>query len=130
MTEKLNNMEALLNIQQAIKSTKDQRNDFGKFNYRSAEGIYSAVKPLLKEHNLVLIINDELQEMGGNIYIVAKASLYNFESDKPFITVSGYAKEAVSKKGMSSEQVTGSASSYARKYALGGLFLLDDNKDP
>jgi len=115
----------LADIQRKLKATKSQFNSFGKYNYRSCEDILEAVKPLLK-HN-ILIITDEPIEVGGRIYIRATAT---FSGDGQVIEASAVAREAETKKGMDDAQITGSASSYARKYALNGLFCIDDNKDP
>jgi len=115
----------LADIQRKLKATKSQFNSFGKYNYRSCEDILEAVKPLLK-HN-ILIITDEPIEVGGRIYIRATAT---FSGDGQVIETSAVAREAETKKGMDDAQITGSASSYARKYALNGLFCIDDNKDP
>ena len=119
-------MKELINIQQKLKAPKGQRNTFGNYNYRSAEDILEAVKPLLAENNCVLTISDELVHLGERYYIKATATL---ESDTKRVFVSAYAREAESKKGMDESQVTGTASSYARKYALNGLFCIDDTKD-
>ena len=111
-------------IQQKLKAPKNQRNNFGNYNYRSCEDILEAVKPLLGESMLTL--SDEIVEIGGRVYVKATASFWN-ESEQFYTTA--YARESLDKKGMDSAQITGSASSYARKYALNGLFLIDDNKD-
>jgi len=116
----------LADIQKNLKATKSQFNSFGKYSYRSCEDILEAVKPLLG-HN-VLTIDDEVIEVGGRVYIKATARLTG--EDTTFISTSAIAREAASKKGMDDAQITGSASSYARKYALNGLFCIDDNKDP
>lgn len=123
--------EKLANVQQALKAPKDQRNNFGNYNYRSCEGILEAVKPLLAKNELALTLTDEMVEVGGRIYVKATATVFNAGKDMGEATVSaeGYAREEESKKGMDSSQITGAASSYARKYALNGLFCIDDNKD-
>lgn len=123
--------EKLANVQQALKAPKDQRNNFGNYNYRSCEGILEAVKPLLAKNELALTLTDEMVEVGGRIYVKATAAVFNAGKDMGEATVSaeGYAREEESKKGMDSSQITGAASSYARKYALNGLFCIDDNKD-
>lgn len=123
--------EKLANVQQALKAPKDQRNNFGNYNYRSCEGILEAVKPLLAKNELALTLTDEMVEVGGRIYVKATATVFNAGKDMGEATVSaeGYAREEENKKGMDSSQITGAASSYARKYALNGLFCIDDNKD-
>ena len=120
--------EKLLNIQQALKAPKNQRNNFGGYNYRSCEDILEAVKPLLKENACVLTIYDELVNIGERYYIKATARLIDVES-AGYIENTAYAREADAKKGMDESQVTGACSSYARKYALNGLFCIDDVKD-
>ena len=101
------------------------------YRYRSAEGILEAVKPLLTENKCVLLLKDGLESIEGRVYIKATAQFFDVESEKPYIgiEVTAYAREDESKKGMDACQVTGAASSYARKYALNGLFCIDDNKD-
>lgn len=120
--------EKLLKIQQELKAPKNQRNNFGGYNYRSCEDILEAVKPILKEENLVLTLNDELVYIGNRYYIKATATLYDCDS-KDSISNTAYAREEETKKGMDGSQITGASSSYARKYALNGLFLIDDVKD-
>lgn len=115
-------------IQQELKAPKNQRNNFGGYNYRSCEDILEAVKPLLKEQKLVMNISDELVYIGERYYIKATAILTDIESNDQFINVA-YAREEETKRGMDCSQITGTASSYARKYALNGLFLIDDTKD-
>jgi len=117
-------MSILNDIQRNLKAPKNQRNNFGNYNYRSCEDILSAVKPLLS--GATLTISDEMVEVGGRVYVKAIASL--IEGDK-VISTTAYAREADVVKGMSPSQVTGAASSYARKYALNGLFAIDDTKD-
>ena len=118
----------LMNIQQELKAPKGQYNDFGKYAYRSCEDILEAVKPLLRKEKVVLTISDELQYIGNRYYIKATATLIDTESDA-IISNSAYAREEETKKGMDGSQITGASSSYARKYALNGLFGIDDNKD-
>lgn len=118
----------LMNIQQELKAPKIQYNSFGKYAYRSCEDILEAVKPLLKKEKVVLTISDELQYIGNRYYIKATATLIDTESDST-ISNSAYAREEETKKGMDGSQITGASSSYARKYALNGLFGIDDNKD-
>ena len=119
--------EKLLNIQQALKAPKNQYNKFGDFNYRSCEDILEAVKPLLKENSCILIISDELVNIGARYYIKATATLRDAGGEE--ISNTAYAREADAKKGMDESQITGACSSYARKYALNGLFCIDDVKD-
>ena len=118
----------LMNIQQELKAPKGQYNNFGKYAYRSCEDILEAVKPLLKKEKVVLTISDELQYIGNRYYIKATATLIDTESEA-IISNSAYAREEETKKGMDGSQITGASSSYARKYALNGLFGIDDNKD-
>ena len=119
----MNIYEQLLNVQLELKAPKNLNNSFGGFKYRSAEGIYEAVKPILQKHNLTLFVSDEIVEIGGKNYIKATATLSNFENQT--ISATAYARECEEKKGMDSSQLSGSSSSYARKYALNGLFLID-----
>lgn len=121
--------EKLLNIQQELKAPKSQRNDFGNFSYRSCEDILEAVKPLLKANNCVLTISDELVNIGERYYIKATATLSSVEEMGGIISNSAYAREPAEKKGADLSQITGACSSYARKYALNGLFCIDDQKD-
>lgn len=120
--------EKLMRIQTQIKAPKNLYNSFGKYKYRNAEGICEAVKPYLEREKVILVLSDEVVEVGGRVYIQARASMQDTETDE-MISVMAYAREAEEKKGMDDSQVTGTASSYARKYALNGLFLLDDTKD-
>lgn len=117
---------ALMCIQFGLKAPKSQRNNFGGYNYRSCEDIMEAVKPLLRELNVVLTVSDEMVLVGDRIYVKATATLSDGEDS---ISNSAFAREAESKKGMDESQITGAASSYARKYALNGLFCIDDTKD-
>lgn len=117
-------MTRLVDIQTALKAPKNQRNSFGGYNYRSCEDILEAVKPLLGDASLV--IYDEIVLVGDRYYVKATADL---QCEEGRYQVSGYAREADTKKGMDESQITGSASSYARKYALNGLFCIDDTKD-
>jgi len=127
----LNIRQKLQGIQSSLKAPKGQINKFGGYNYRSCEDILTALKPLLAEWGCSLTISDEMVELGvdSRVYVKAEANLLDNDSDS-FIYASGYAREASSKKGMDEAQITGSASSYARKYALNGLFAIDDTKDP
>ena len=122
--------EKLGAIQQALKAPKDLENKFGGYKYRSAESILEAVKPLLSENKCVLLLRDDLESKEGRVYIKATASLFDIEAaDNGTISAVAFAREEETKKGMDASQVTGAASSYARKYALNGLFCIDDNKD-
>jgi hypothetical protein len=118
----------LLNIQAELKAPKGQYNSYGGYNYRSCEDILEAVKPLLKANNCGLTITDGVEQIGERYYIRAAATIYDAEGDESYTNVS-YAREEETKKGMDGAQITGTASSYARKYALNGLFLIDDTKD-
>ncbi|EFH3659633.1 recombinase [Escherichia coli] len=115
----------LWTIQQTLNAPKNQRNNFGGYNYRSAEDILEAVKPLLQ--NITLTVSDEIVLIGNRYYVKATATLSDGEDE---ISVTAYAREEESKKGMDVSQLTGATSSYARKYALNGLFCIDDAKDP
>ena len=120
--------EKLQGIQSSLKAPKGQTNKFGGYSYRSAEDILTAVKPLLAEYACTLVISDDIVGVEGRVYVKATAVLAEAESDYS-IQVQGFAREAESRKGMDDSQITGSASSYARKYALNGLFAIDDTKD-
>lgn len=115
-------------IQTQIKAPKNLYNKFGDYNYRNAESILESAKPYLKELGLILLLNDSIVMVGDRYYVRATATLSDCTSGE-VIEVSAYARESAEKPKMDSSQVTGSASSYARKYALNGLFLLDDTKD-
>lgn len=119
----------LSHIQVELKVPKGQRNNFGNYNYRNAEDILEAVKPLLSKYNLCLTLSDELILVGERYYVRASAAIQDFSDPMTFTTVYGFAREEEAKKGMDGSQITGAASSYARKYALNGLFLIDDTKD-
>lgn len=130
--------EKLKAIQTELKAPKNLYNKFGNYSYRNAEGICEAVKPFLEKYNVALVIWDEVIEIGGRIYVKAYARIMDCESSKnpteatateDYITATAYARECETKKGMDDAQITGATSSYARKYALNGLFLLDDTKD-
>lgn len=121
-------MRRLIEIQNELKAPKNQRNNFGGYNYRSCEDILEAVKPLLKKHSLALVIKDDLIAIDGRFYIKAIAQLFD-ETGKEVTFTTALAREEENKKGMDASQLTGSTSSYARKYALNGLFAIDDNKD-
>lgn len=156
MEKEINILEKLSIVQNELKAPKGQKNNFGNYNYRSAEDILEAVKPLLKTNRLSLILSDDLVVLGNNnpisytetyydkdlkrentrmivncgerYYIKATATLYDLDSDKT-ISNTAFAREEETKKGMDGSQITGTASSYARKYALNGLFNIDDTKD-
>lgn len=119
-------MSKLHEIQQKLKAPKGQYNNFGKYKYRSCEDILEAVKPILKEVGCTLILSDEMVQVGDRYYIKATAHLKGENTDE---TTTAYAREDAEKKGMDGSQITGTASSYARKYALNGLFCIDDTKD-
>ncbi len=118
----------LLGIQHELKAPKNQRNNFGNYNYRNAEDILEAVKPLCYKWQATLTITDDIILVGDRFYVKATAKLMDIE-DGSVVEVSALARESFDKKGMDSSQITGSASSYARKYALNGLFCIDDTKD-
>lgn len=119
-------LERLGYIQNELKAPKNQHNSYGNYNYRSCEDILEAVKPLLDKYALVMRLEDELINIGERYYIKATAFLYG---EGACLTNVAYAREEETKKGMDGSQITGASSSYARKYALNGLFLIDDNKD-
>lgn len=113
-------------IQHKLKAPKGQYNSFGKYNYRSCEDILEGVKPLLKKHNLALLINDEVVQIGERYYVKATAKITD---GREFVSATAYAREPDTKKGMDESQITGATSSYARKYALNALLCIDDTKD-
>lgn len=125
----MNIQEKLFYIQQNLKAPKSQYNKFGDFHYRSCEDIQEAVKPILKEVKAVLLISDEVIQIGNRFYIKATAALQDIESNEHIANIA-YARETEEKPKMDVAQITGSCSSYARKYALNGLFCIDDAKDP
>lgn len=120
--------EKLVAIQQELKAPKGQYNSFGKYKYRSCEDILEAVKPILAKHKVLLTISDDIVAVGERIYVKAIAKLDDAEGDG-FVVNTAWAREEDTKKGMDGSQITGTASSYARKYCLNGLFLIDDTKD-
>lgn len=124
----MNINEKLLKIQTELKAPKGQENTFGHYRYRSCEDILEAVKPLLKKNKVTLQLTDEIIFLGDRYYIKATAVLKDTEEESK-IENSAYARESETKKGMDDSQITGTASSYARKYALNGLFCIDDTKD-
>lgn len=125
----MNIYKKLAAIQNELKAPKNQFNDFGDFYYRNCEDILEAVKPLCRKHETVLILKDEIRNIGERYYVTAIAELIDIEKPDDRIIVQAHAREEESKKGMDGSQITGASSSYARKYALNGLFNIDDNKD-
>lgn len=121
-------MEKVLTIQAELKAPKDKFNKFGNYAYRSCEGILEALKPLLAKHKLLLTVSDEVVCIGDRFYVKATATLHDTELDFA-LSNTAFAREEETKKGMDGSQITGTASSYARKYALNGLFCIDDTKD-
>lgn len=119
-------IEKISKIQLELKAPKSKFNSFGGYNYRSTEDILEAVKPLLAAQGLILTVSDEMQNVGDRCYVKATATITDGEDS---ISVSASAREQATKKGMDESQITGSASAYARKYALNGLFCIDDTKD-
>ena len=118
----------LMHIQTELKAPKNLYNSFGKYKYRNLEGICESVKPLLAKYGLAMTMEDSVRLVGDRVYVRAYVLLMDIES-KETVDCTAYAREASAKKGMDDSQITGTASSYARKYALSGLFLLDDTKD-
>lgn len=118
----------LAQIQAELKAPKNQMNKFGGYKYRSCEDIVEAAKPLCAKHGLALVISDEIVAVLDRVYVKATSCLVD-DSGKVIATTSAYARESETKKGMDDSQITGSASSYARKYSLNGLFAIDDTKD-
>ena len=127
--EKMTLKEKLMKIQVEMKAPKNLKNSYGNYNYRNAEGILEALKPYEKKYKVTTTISDEVVEVSSRVYVKAIATIRDIESDEEYSVVA-FAREAETKKGMDDAQVTGATSSYARKYALNGLFLLDDSKDP
>ena len=128
----MNIYEKLAAVQYELKAPKNLTNKFGGYNYRNAEGILEAFKPFEPKFKVALVVGDEMVEVGGRVYVKATATFIDTEAQTNPASVSNvaYAREPEAKKGMDEAQITGAASSYARKYALNGLLLLDDNKDP
>ena len=120
-------MKELIAIQSELKAPKNLFNKFGGYRYRNLEGILEALKPLLKEQKCQLTLEDDVVELGFRVYVKATATITNDKGES--VSTSAYAREAETKKGMDDSQITGTASSYARKYACNGLFLIDDTKD-
>jgi hypothetical protein len=126
-TKKTDTLQEKLNyIQTTLNAPKNLYNSFGKYSYRNLEGILAGVKPLLKETGCTFTLSDSIVEVGGRVYVEAEATIH-FGDDS--LSVRGYAREEENKKGMDSSQLTGSTSSYARKYAANGLFAIDDTID-
>lgn len=121
-------LSKLSKIQKEIKAPKNLYNSFGKYHYRNAEGIFEAFKEYEEKYNVCLIVSDEIIQVGERIYVKAIATLMDCDTGST-ISATAYARESSDKKGMDDSQITGTASSYARKYALNGLLLLDDTKD-
>lgn len=128
MAESKNIYEELQGIQTELKVAKEQNNNFGGYKYRSCEDILEAVKPLLVKNKLLLVLHDELVNIGERYYIKATADLLEIEGTGKISNIA-FAREEETKKGMDGSQITGASSSYARKYALNGLLLIDDTKD-
>lgn len=139
----MNIYEKLAAVQQELKAPKDKKNTFAGYTYRSAEGILEAVKPVLAKYKATITLSDEIVDISGRIYVKSTAQFIDCDEapstswsadgitvKTAFLTVTAYAREAAEKKGLDVSQVTGTASSYARKYALNGLLLIDDTKDP
>ncbi len=125
----MNIYEKLSNIQNELKAPKGQFNKFGGYKYRSCEDILEAVKPICRKYKTTLVLADKLENIGERYYIKALAELIDVEGENTSICNTAYAREEENKKGMDGSQITGTASSYARKYALNGLFNIDDTKD-
>ena len=124
----MNVYEKLIAIQSELKAPKSQYNNFGKYAYRNCEDILEALKPILKEHKSTVYISDEIVTVLERFYVKATVTFIDVETGES-ITNTAYAREEESKKGMDGSQVTGASSSYARKYALNGMFAIDDTKD-
>lgn len=129
---KINIYQKLSEIQAELNVPKNQYNNFGGYNYRNAEDILSAAKPILKVHGCIVILSDDIVSIEGKNYVKATATLVDAGSSNEtvsYIKVDAFAREPISKKGMDESQITGASSSYARKYALAGLFAIDDGND-
>lgn len=125
----MSNMKILQTIQHELKAPKGQENKFGGYRYRSCEDIMEAVKPLLDKNEATLTVADDIVLIGDRYYIKATATLWDSKGGEILAQTTAFAREPVAKKGMDESQITGAASSYARKYALNGLFCIDDTKD-
>lgn len=128
MADKISLYQKLSRIQAELKAPKNLFNKFGNYSYRNAEGIQEALKPYEVKFGVMVTLSDAIEEINGRVYVKATATIYDTDTSES-ISVTAYAREAETKKGMDDAQVTGATSSYARKYALNGLFLLDDTKD-
>lgn len=118
----------LLRVQRDLKAPKNQYNSFGKYRYRSCEDILEGVKPILQEYGCAIVLSDTIEQIGDRFYVKATATFYDCDTGES-VSNTAYARESDDKKGMDASQITGTASSYARKYALNGLLLIDDTKD-
>lgn len=127
--EKMNVWEKLVKVQSELKAPKGQYNSFGKYNYRSCEDILEGVKPLLAKYGASITLSDSVEVIGDRIYVKATARFVDVENISVVVENTAFAREEAEKKGMDGSQITGAASSYARKYALNGLLLIDDTKD-
>lgn len=125
----MNIYEKLLKVQIELKAPKGQYNSFGKYKYRSCEDILEALKPVLDKLKLTLFIKDDVIEVNTRNYVKATITLIDVEKPNEVIETSAFAREEETKKGMDGSQITGASSSYARKYALNGMFMIDDTKD-
>lgn len=125
----MNIYEKLMNVQTELKAPKSQYNGFGKYKYRSCEDILESLKPVLSKFKLAIMISDDVVDVNSRNYIKATITLINVEKPDEQIKVTALAREEETKKGMDGSQITGASSSYARKYALNGLFAIDDTKD-
>jgi len=126
----MNIYEKLLKIQTKLTAPKSQYNDFGKYAYRNNEDILNALKPFLDSEKVAIVQSDEMVQIGDRYYIKATSELIDADGDGGSVKNTAYARETETKKGMDSAQITGAASSYARKYSLNGLFAIDDSRDP
>ena len=120
--------EKLAAVQRELKAPKGQFNSFGKYKYRSCEDILEALKPVLSKNGCAVVLSDSVEQVGDRFYICATATITDYETHEQ-VHNTAFAREDTDKKGMDGSQITGTASSYARKYALNGLFLIDDTKD-
>lgn len=125
----MNFLERVNLVQCELKAPKNQKNNFGGYLYRSCEDILEALKPLLEKYKLILVISDSIEQIADRIYVKATAKICGIENKDEFLENSAYAREPLAKKGSDEAQITGATSSYARKYALNGLFAIDDTKD-
>lgn len=126
MSEKI---KKLFNLQQKLKVGKNQYNSFGGYNFRSAEDILTALKPLCADEGTLILISDKLKQVGDRYYVKATVQLIDIEDGEEIARTTALAREEESKKGMDGSQITGASSSYARKYALNAMFMIDDVKD-